>query len=254
VSDIALEEWQEYKRLKEQRREERKEAAEQQAEAARLMEYEQREQRRSVLADMAGHGLSILNIARHFLKIQQKEIRQLLREEKPKPPKPLPRFYEWLKQAAPHAAAMWKYRRRIPAGMKLRSRPVFAQVGKLQAPYAAYREQIMQQTPAPMDESRRDGMIALWMRATGYTQEETAKAMGSDGHALRNEKRDWKDYAQRVLRYAFGVAGDIDILSARPTNKELAEFARKAETLEAARLAMQREKEAEQQRPAFRMR
>jgi hypothetical protein len=105
-----------------------------------------------------------------------------------------------------------------------------------------------------MNESRRDGMIALWMRATGYTQNETAKAMGYDGHALRNEKRDWKDYAHRVLRYAFGVAGDIDIASARPTQKELAEFAQKAEALEAARQAAQREKEAEQQRPTFRMR
>jgi hypothetical protein len=99
-----------------------------------------------------------------------------------------------------------------------------------------------------MDESRRGGMIALWMRATGYTQRETAEAMGYDGHALRNEKRDWKDHAHRVLSYAFGVAGDIDIASARPTQKKLAEFAEKAETMEAARLA------AQQERPMFRMR
>jgi hypothetical protein len=104
-----------------------------------------------------------------------------------------------------------------------------------------------------MDESRRDGMIALWMRATGYSLQETAKAMGSDGHALRNEKRDWMDYARRVLRYAFGVAGDIDILSARPTKTELAEFAQKAETLEAARLSQMQENGIDCRRQAFRL-
>jgi hypothetical protein len=254
VSDVALAGWKEYQRQKKQRREEREAIAEQQAESARLLKHEQREERRGVLAELARHGLSMLNIARHFLKIQQHEAKRRLREESLTPPKPLPRFSTWLKQKAPHTAALWKYRRRIPAGMNLRSRPVFAPVGKLSEPYAAYREQIMQQTPAPMDESRRDGMIALWMRATGYTQNETAKAMGYDGHALRNEKRDWKDYAHRVLRYAFGVAGDIDITAARPTQKELAEFAEKAEKLEAARMATQREKEAERERPTFRMR
>jgi hypothetical protein len=249
VSDVALAGWKEYQRQKKQRREEREAIAEQQAESVRLLEHEQREHRRSVLAELARHGLSMLNIARHFLKMQQREAKRRLREESPKPPKPLPRFSTWLKQNAPHAAALWKYRRRISAGMNLRSRPVFAPVGKLSEPYAAYREQIMRQTPAPMDESRRDGMIALWMRATGYTQEEIANAMGSDDHPLRSEKRDWKDYAHRVLRYAFGVAGDIDILAARPTNKELAEFAEKAETLEAGL-----EKQDERERPIFKMR
>jgi hypothetical protein len=250
VSEVALAGWREYQRQEKQRREEREAIAEQQAESARLLKHEQREERRGVLAELARHGLSMLNIARHFLKIQQREAKRRLREDNPAPSKPLPRFSTWLKQKAPHAAALWKYRRRIPAGMNLRSRPVFAPVGKLSEPYAAYREQIMRQTPDPMDESRRDGMIALWMRATGYTQEETAKALGYEGHALRNEKRDWKDYAHRVLRYAFGVAGDIDIASARPTQKELVEFAEKAEELE----AVKRKTQIGQQQPTFKMR
>jgi hypothetical protein len=254
VSNVGLAGWKEYQRQKKLRREEREAIAEQQAESTRLLKYEQREQRRSVLTELTRHGLSMLNIARHFLKIQQREAKLRLREESAALPKPLPRFSIWLKQKAPHAAALWKYRRRIPAGMNLRSRPVFAPIGKLQSPYAAYREQIMQQTPTPMDESRRDGMIALWMRATGYTQSETAKALGYDGHALRSEKRDWKDYAHRVLRYAFGVAGDIDIIAARPTNNELAEFARQAEKVEAARLVAEGETQSDGEGPLFRLR
>jgi hypothetical protein len=57
-----------------------------------------------------------------------------------------------------------------------------------------------------------------------------------------------------MAQYAFGAPGDIDIAYAGLTPEKILNFQREAEKLEAARLAEEREKEAEQQRPVFRMR
>ena len=126
----------------------------------------------------------------------------------------------------------------------------------MQSPYAAYRELVRKKAPEPMDDSRRDAMTALWMRATGYNAYEVADEMFKKARPLRMEKerRDWKSYARRMAQYAFGAPGDIDIAHAQLTPEKILHFHQEAEKLEAARLATEREKEAERQRPIFRMR
>jgi hypothetical protein len=109
-----------------------------------------------------------------------------------------------------------------------------------------------------MDDSRRDAMTALWMRATGYNAFEVADEMFKKARPLRKdtERRDWKSYARRLAQYAFSAPGDIDIAHTGLTPEKILHFHQEAEKLEAARLAAEREKEraAEQQRPVFRMR
>lgn len=113
-----------------------------------------------------------------------------------------------------------------------------------------------------MDESRRDAMTALWMRATGYTIQDTANELFQKARPPRKEKerRDWKTYARETARYAFTVPGDIDIAAADLTPEQIARFAREAEQAEAAFAAVEKERDAMEQReerpqtPRLRMR
>jgi hypothetical protein len=99
-------------------------------------------------------------------------------------------------------------------------------------------------------------MTALWMRATGHNAYEVADGMYKRACPLRMEKerRDWKCYARRMAQYAFGAPGDIDIAHAQLTPEKILHFHQEAAKLEAMWLAAEREKEAERQRPVFRMR
>jgi hypothetical protein len=120
VSDIALDEWREYRRIQETR------AIEQDMEERRRMSVirrattAQREHRQTALPALARYGLPMLNIARHFLAVQQKAELRRLREEMPKREKPLPRFWKWLGERNPRLASLWKFRRRLTSGMKVR--------------------------------------------------------------------------------------------------------------------------------------
>ncbi len=67
------------------------------------------------------------------------------------------------------------------------------------------------------DLSRVDAMIALRMRATGHSPQAVQAAIETCAPTLRAEKqqkenRNWQDYAERTVKYAFGVAGDVDLL------------------------------------------
>jgi hypothetical protein len=211
---------------------------------------EQREQRQSVLTTLARYGLSILNIARHFLKAQQGEEVQRLREELLKAPKPIPRFTAWLAERNLWEARSWRYRKRIAADMDLKGLQ-FPKIGNMGSPYLAYRELLLQKYPEKRDESRLDAMIALRMRVAGYTAPEVANEMYRKARPLRTENRDWKDYARRTAWYAFGAAGDIDIAAFKPTPEKIQSFHQEAERLEAERLG---ETAQVQEAPRLRMR
>jgi hypothetical protein len=124
------------------------------------------------------------------------------------------------------------------ADMRL-ERFTFSKIGNLEQPYPAYREMVKKRFPENMDESRIDAMIALWMRCTGYTYNEVGNAIYKQARTLREarERRDWKEYPQRMLNYAFGAAGDIDIAAFRPTPEKFLSFHQEAERLEAAQQA-----------------
>ncbi len=170
VSPIALDEWREYQALKKQATEERREEKARRIAVIAKARTAQRAQRRNILAPLARHGVSMLNIGRHFLKKQQREELQKLREEQPKPQKPLPRFGTWLKARNLRTAGLWKFRRRIKRGMeKQLAKPFeFPKIGELASPYTAYRELLLQQYTDKIDPSQLDAVIAMRMRLAGY--------------------------------------------------------------------------------------
>ena len=248
VSSIALDEWREYRALKKMEMEDRSEGKKQEEAVIFQAKIEQREHRHFALTALARHGLSILNLARHFLKVQQRKALQQLREELPKRKESLPNFLTWLKEHNFQAAGLWKFRRRIASGMDVQSFE-FAKIGDMASPYMAYREMIQKLYPEKMDASRIDAMIALRMRVAGYTRHEVADEMYRKARPLRQESRDWKHYGHRMVWYAFGPAGDIDIAAFKPTPEKILSFHQEAESLEAARLG-----ETVDETPRIRMR
>lgn len=251
-STINVDEWREYRALKEKDAAERRGARARRAAAIAQARVEQRAHRRTALAALAPHGLSMLNIGRHFLKKQQREELQKLQEEQPKREKALPRFWAWMKATNAEVRGLWRYRRRIVPGMEIQP-PEFPKIGDMTSPYQAYRELLLQQYPEKMDVSRLDAMIALRMRLAGYTRGDAANEIYHKARPLRQdqEHRDWKHYAARTVWYAFGPAGDIDIAAFKPTPEKILSFHQEAEKLEAARVG---ETDAMQEPQKLRMR
>jgi hypothetical protein len=103
---------------------------------------------------MGGTTRGILNIARHFLKMQQREELRQARAALPKPRKqPRKRFRQWLEGRGKRLDNLWKFRKRITPDMRL-ERFTFSKIGNLEQPYPAYREMIKKRFPEQMDESR----------------------------------------------------------------------------------------------------
>lgn len=65
------------------------------------------------------------------------------------------------------------------------------------------------------DSSRVDAMIALRMRANGHSREAVAEAIQACAPTIRDSRaqwRNWQRYAERTADYAFGIAGDMDLM------------------------------------------
>jgi hypothetical protein len=253
ASTVALKKWREYREQREQEKKERRERKRRASAVIAKTRAAHRKHRQSVVASLSRHGLSILNIARHFLKVQQREELQRLREDLPKPPKPMPRFMRWLAAQDEWTAKFWKYRNRISSGMDVQKFQ-FPKIGNMASPYLAYREAIQKKYPEKPDTSRVDAMIALWMRCAGYTRQEVANEIHRKARPTRKEGRDWDDYINRTVWYAFGAAGDIDIAAFKPRPEKILAFHQEAEKLEAARLGEVRQEEVEREAPRLRMR
>ena len=85
-----------------------------------------------------------------------------------------------------------------------------------------------------MDASRLDAAIALYMRCAGYTVQEVANELYRHTPARpKGQNRDERiDYGRRVVWYAFGTAGDIDIANSQPTPEQVQKFIQEAEKME----------------------
>ena len=71
------------------------------------------------------------------------------------------------------------------------------------------------------------------MRCAGYTPQEVANEVFRHAPARPvGQNRDERiEYGRRVVWYAFGTAGDIDIANVRPTEEEIQEFNTEAELI-----------------------
>ena len=235
VSHVCREEWLEYQKERQNLAEENHYARKKREEERHELEQRQRERREAATVHLARHGFSVLNIARHFLKEQEREENAALREKQvqSEQTKRLPRFKHWLGKRSPHLGNLWRFRKRISPGVVVRQRD-FPRVGTLASPYTAYREMVKKRFPEKMDESRLDATIALYMRCAGYTMQEVANELYRHSPARpKGQNRDERiDYGRRVVWYAFGTAGDIDIANVRPTEAQILKFIQEAEDIE----------------------
>lgn len=235
VSHVCREEWLEYQKERQNLAEENHYARKKREEERHELEQRQRERREAATVHLARHGFSVLNIARHFLKEQEREENAALREKQvqSEQTKRLPRFKHWLGKRSPHLGNLWRFRKRISPGVEVRQRD-FPRVGTLASPYTAYREMVKKRFPEKMDESRLDATIALYMRCAGYTMQEVANELYRHSPARpKGQNRDERiDYGRRVVWYAFGSAGDIDIANVRPTEAQILKFIQEAEHIE----------------------
>ena len=235
VSHVCREEWREYQKERQNLAEENHYARKKREEERHELEQRQRERREAATVHLARHGFSVLNIARHFLKEQEREENAALREKQvqSEQTKRLPRFKHWLGKRSPHLGNLWRFRKRISPGVEVRQRD-FPRVGTLASPYTAYREMVKKRFPEKMDESRLDATIALYMRCAGYTMQEVANELYRHSPARpKGQNRDERiDYGRRVVWYAFGTAGDIDIANVRPTEAQILKFIQEAEHIE----------------------
>ena len=257
VSHVCQEEWLEYQQEKQRVAEEKRRARKKREEEREELERRQQERRETATAHFARHGLSVLNIARHFLKEQEREEKTALRDKQDQPEQKqrLPRFKYWLGRRDAYSANLWRFRKRIAPGVEVRKR-TFPKVGTLPSPYAAYREMVKKRFPEKMDESRLDAAIALYMRCTGYTPQEVANELYRHTPARpHGQNRDERtEYGRRVVGYAFGTAGDIDIANINPTQEQIQKFNRECEEMEQEKIAINERKKVEQARPVFRLR
>lgn len=86
----------------------------------------------------------------------------------------------------------------------------------LGSPEAAYKAHYanIQRHLSITDFSRVDAMIALRMRATGHSFDAVRAAIEHCAPEIREKKeaRNWEQYAERTANYAFGVAGDRELI------------------------------------------
>lgn len=235
VSHVCREEWQEYQKERQKLAEEQYHARKRREEEREELERRQKEHRETATASLASHGLSVLNIARHFLKEQEWEEKAALRDKQAQSEqtKQLPRFKYWLGKRNPYLANLWRFRKRIAPGAEVRQRK-FPRVGTQVSPYMAYREMVKKRFFEKMDDSRLDAAIALYMRCAGYTVQEVANELYRHSPARpKGQNRDERiDYGRRVVWYAFGTAGDIDIANIQPTEEQIWKFVREIEPVE----------------------
>lgn len=113
VSAINLEEWRQYQQEKAAAQQEQQ--PNKKCTCLQDLKARQREERQRVLHNLAKHGLHILNIARHCLKLKQREeLRQTRQAARLMPTSRKPSFEAWLRDMGLHVQAnRWRHRGRL---------------------------------------------------------------------------------------------------------------------------------------------
>ena len=184
------------------------------ASAFSRMKERHHETQASLHERLCGHPRCILNIARHFLKLQQREeLRQLRRRTPKKKSGRRPRFEDWLrKRGLDYQAERWRYHGTLEALPKeFRGAPTVLATPTREphAAYAAYMRQILKDVPDSTPD-RLNASIALQLRKAGFPREVVEDTLFQCAPQTWSEPidRDWRRYAQRMTACAFGMEGD----------------------------------------------
>jgi len=234
VSHVCAREWHEYQAQRRQLAVERSLEQERRREAAHWEKVEQRQERKMVLARVAPHGLPMLNIARHFLMLQQQRQKAENRKKQVKPRHSLPRFKHWLAQKSHRLGQLWRLRNRITPDMQVKEFR-FNRRCKLESPLYGFQAMVQDRfADVRMEQSRLDSATALYLRCAGYTMEAVDQELmrHSPPPTTYRDQRDSLERRTRILQYAYGTAGDIDIAASRPTPEKVQRFIADAEQKE----------------------
>ena len=153
---VCREEWREYQKERRRQEEEKHNAREKREEEREELKRRQKERPEVATVRLTRHGISVPNIARHFLKDQEREEKAALRDRQAqrKQQERIPRFKHWLGKRSPHLGNLWRFRKRIAPGMEVRKHE-FPRVGTLASPYAAYRKMVEKRFPKKMNAAGR---------------------------------------------------------------------------------------------------
>jgi hypothetical protein len=215
-----------------------------------LLNARQRKERETLPARLGKHPLCILNIARHCLKLQQRDERKKLRDtmrkrqRKTEPRKP--GFETWLRaQGRERQAEKWRHRHALealpPQMQEAPPLPTGQKYDPVKA-YAAHRQAVLKDLPNA-EPSRLDAYLALCMREKGFNRETVLEAIFQCAPQAqeRQDARDWRRYAERATTYAFGITGDMKLAQAAAYREE------KRKEAEAEKKQEQQQQEAEKQ-------
>ena len=153
--------------------------------------------------------------------LHQKSRKAEKRKEHVKSRKRVPHFKNWLSQKSHRLSQLWRFRNRITPDMQVREFR-FDQLCKLKKPFACFRDMVREKyADVHMDQSRLDAMTALYLRCAGYTMDTVDQELirHSPRPTTEAERSDSLERRTRILQYAYGTAGDIDIAVFRPTGK-----------------------------------
>lgn len=184
------------------------------ASAFSRMKERHHETQASLHERLCGHPRCFLNIARHFLKLQQREeLRQLRRRTPKKKSGRRPRFEDWLrKRGLDYQAERWRYHGTLEALPKeFRGAPTVLATPTREphTAYAAYMRQILKDVPDSTPD-RLNASIALQLRKAGFPREVVEDTLFQCAPQAWSEPidRDWRRYAQHMTACAFGMEGD----------------------------------------------
>jgi hypothetical protein len=191
-----------------------------------MLKARQQKNRENLSGKLAGHPRCILNIARHFQRLQHKEGRKQLRRAMSRCRNPKPgRFEDWLRaHGQGREAEQWRYRHTLealPEHMREAAPLPSEQKYDPGKAYAAHRQALLKDMP-DAEPSRLDAYIALRMREKGFTQEAVRQTILQYAPQAQGEQteRDWRRYAKRAAAYAFGVAGDVKLAQSAALREE----------------------------------
>lgn len=172
VSHVCEKEWHEYLAERRQLAEDRRLEQAHRAENRQREQEEQRQERQKILVRVAPHGLSLLNIARHFLMLQQQSQKKEKRKKQAKEHRSLPHFKHWLAQKSPWLGQLWRLRGRITPDMQVRQVRFPRQCG-LESPLFGFQAMVQERyADVCMDQWRLDATTALYLRCAGYTMDD----------------------------------------------------------------------------------
>lgn len=180
-----------------------------------LLKEKHHKERATLHTRLNGHPRCVLNIARHFLKVQQREEMRRLRHKTKKPSRlGQPRFEDWLRDRGwNYKADRWRYRNALETlPLEFRGAPTVMATPKREplASYTAHKRAMLKAVP-DAEPDRMIAYIALQMRQEGFPREVVEDTIYQCAPEDRPEQpeRNWRRYAERMVTCIFGVEGDL---------------------------------------------